>query len=121
VFQDSDTHDRPHEALAQRLPVSVHIASPRPWDGRLREPDYALVTLARRVRSNGEIKWRGEVVFLSVALVGEPAGLTPVDADRWELRYGPILLARMDTRGRLVPADPPSPPQVQQQQKDETS
>jgi hypothetical protein len=34
-------------------------------------------------------------------------GLTPVDDDRWELRSGPILLARLDCRGRLVHPDPP--------------
>jgi hypothetical protein len=29
----------------------------------------------RRVRSNGQIKWAGELIFVGEALVGEPVGV----------------------------------------------
>ena len=62
-FQQSYNHDRPHEALGQRPPVTVYRCSPRSWDGRLREPNYPADAVMRRVRSNGEIKWKGRLVF----------------------------------------------------------
>jgi len=51
----------------------------------------------RRVRSNGEIKWRGRRLFLSEALIGEPVGLQEVDQDLWRIEFGPIQLALYQT------------------------
>jgi transposase InsO family protein len=59
AFQLGYNHDRPHEALGQRPPITAYRRSPRPWDGRLREPEYGSDVVVRRVRSttarsNGE-------------------------------------------------------------------
>ena len=70
AFQHSYNHDRPHEALGPRPPITAYRRSPRPWDGRLREPGYGGDVEVRRVRSNGEIKWHGDLVFLSETLSG---------------------------------------------------
>ena len=35
-------------------------------------PDYRSDATLRRVRTNGQIKWKGELVYLSESLVGEP-------------------------------------------------
>ena len=78
-------HDRPHEALGQRPPIRRYRRSPRDWDGRLRQPEYAGDVQVRRVRANGEIKWKGALVFLSETLSGEPVGLRAVAADRWDI------------------------------------
>ena len=56
AFQLGYNHDRPYEALGQRPPIRRYRRSPRPWDGRLREPEYAGDAQVRRVRANGEIK-----------------------------------------------------------------
>jgi len=112
AFRHSYNHDRPHEALGQRPPIRRYRRSPRRWDGRLREPEYAGDVQVRRVRTNGEIKWKGELVFLSETLSGEPVGLRPVEAGRYDVWYGPIRLAGIDHRGRLTRHDPspPTPP-----------
>lgn len=55
----------------------------------------------RRVRGNGEIKWQGELVFLSRVLVGEPVGLEPVDDGHWRVHYGPVTLGLLRPDGRL--------------------
>jgi hypothetical protein len=106
AFRHSYNHDRPHEALGQRPPIHRYHRSPRRWDGRLREPEYAGDVQVRRVRTNGEIKWKGELIFLSETLSGEPVGLRPVEAGRWHLWYGPIHLASIDHRGHLTRHQP---------------
>jgi putative transposase len=57
----------------------------------LREPDYPVDHEVRRVRSNGEIKWRGKLVYLNCALAGEPVGLAE-DAAAWTVSFGPVVL-----------------------------
>ena len=52
----------------------------------------------RRVRSNGEIKWAGELIFLSQVLVGEPVGITETAAGDWRIRYADIDLGYIDCR-----------------------
>ena len=111
AFQHSYNHDRPHEARAQRPPITAYRRSPRSWDGRLREPEYGVDAQVRRVRANGEIKWRGDLIFLSETLIGEPVGLRPAEGGRYDIWYGPIRLAGIDHRGRLTRHDraPPKP------------
>ena len=105
-FQDSYNHDRPHEALGQRPPATLYRCSPRSWDGRLREPSYPADAVIRRVRSNGEIKWKGRLIFLSETLIGEPVGLRPAEDGHSNVWYGPIRLASVDHRGRLTRYSP---------------
>jgi len=54
----------------------------------------------------------GRARFLSETLSGEPVGLRPVEAGRYDVWYGPIRLAGIDHRGRLTRHDPspPTPP-----------
>jgi hypothetical protein len=54
----------------------------------------------RRVRSAGEIKWRGRLVFLSEALIGEPVGLQEIANDRWRIAFGPVPVALYHTTTR---------------------
>jgi len=66
---------RPHEALGQEPPAWHYTPSPRPYPDRLLEPCYDADCEVRRVRSGGEIKWRGGRLFLSECLAGETVGL----------------------------------------------
>jgi len=91
-FREIYNTERPHEALGQLPPARVYQPSPRPFSGILRSPDYADGVRVRRVRSNGEIKWRGNLVFVSEVLAGEPVGLVEIDNDCWKLNYGPVEL-----------------------------
>ena len=60
-------------------------------------PEYESGTTVRRVRTNGEIKWQGQMVYLSEALCGEPVGLTPQDDRFWTIRYGPLQIGLLDS------------------------
>jgi hypothetical protein len=88
---------RPHEALGQVPPASRYVPSPRLYSEQLEESsrlgdiEYPPLTEVRRVRSNGQIKWRGELVFVSEALVGELVGITE-DKNGWLVYFGPIPL-----------------------------
>lgn len=93
--------ERPHEALGQTPPAQHYAPSPRRYSGRLREPEYPNNTEIRRVRHNGEIKWRGDTLYVGQVLCGEPVGLLPLDDERWRLCYGPLDLGIIDAFGRL--------------------
>src|SRR5579864_1992872 len=74
-FRAEFNHERPHEALGQAVPAAVYRPAPRPYPARLEDPAYASDFERRRVRSNGEIKWQGELIFIARPLVGEVIGL----------------------------------------------
>ena len=91
-FQRLYNEERPHEALNNETPVEHFQASPRRWDGVLREPDYEDDAEVRRVRRNGEIKWQGKLIYITTALIGEPVGLIEAADGSWAAHFGPIAL-----------------------------
>lgn len=101
--------ERPHEALGQAPPASRYESSPRPYPERLGDIEYPPLTEVRRVRSNGQIKWRGELVFVSESLVGELVGITE-DKASWLVSFGPIPLGVLyPHRSSLSPFSPTHP------------
>jgi len=101
-FRQEYNLERPHEALGQRPPASTYRPSPRPYPRALQEPVYEDDLAIRRVRSNGQIKWHGHLIFISEPLIGEPVGV--LDAGTaYEVFYGPLFLGQIDlSRTRLV-------------------
>jgi len=87
---------RPHEALGQKTPASVYYRSERNYPARIGEPEYRDDVTVRRVRTNGEIRWKGGKVFLSEALVGEPVGLRQISNRLWAIYYGPLEIGLLD-------------------------
>ena len=83
------------------VPASLYVPSTRAWSGRLRPPEYASGVAVRRVRANGEIKWRGELVWISSMLVGEPVGIEESEDGLWQVWFGLVLLATLGAEGRL--------------------
>jgi transposase InsO family protein len=80
---------RPHAALGQVPPSDVYQASPRRYPLRLREPEYEPGLEVRRVRSSGEIRWRGELHYVSESLIGHRVALEESDDGEWTLWFGP--------------------------------
>lgn len=100
---------RPHQALGQVPPASLYTPSWRPYPVRVEDPSYPAEALVRRVRSNGEIKWRGHLIFISQVLVGELVGLTE-GADVWSVSFGPVPLGLVEQDGgRLIRWPRPQP------------
>ena len=99
-FARDYNEERPHEALGQRTPASVYQPSARPMPERLAEPDYPPEAAARRVRSNGEIRWRGDLIAISTALAGEAVAVEETEDGQWLVRFYdmPIGLIDMDKK-----------------------
>ena len=108
-FRSLYNTERPHEALGQVPPSNLYVPSPRPYPGHLRDIEYPPLTEVRRVRSNGQIKWRGELVFVSEALIGELVGITE-DKDGWLVSFSAIALGLLyPHRSSLSPLSPTLP------------
>ena len=104
AFRALYNHERPHEALGQQTPASAYRSSPRPYPERLEDPSYDGDVAVRRVRSNGQIKWAGELIFVGEALIGEPVGVVETDAGDWLVRYADVELGYIHPqRHRLSP------------------
>jgi putative transposase len=88
--------ERPHEAIGNVAPSKLYRPSPRPYPARMPEIAYLNDWNIRMVRSNGEIKWRGEQLFIGEALAGEPLGLEEVDGGQWRVHFGPVFLGIID-------------------------
>ena len=95
-FRAEFNHERPHEALGQAVPAAVYTPAPRPYPARLADPVYASDFALRRVRSNGEIKWQGELIFIARPLVGEVIGLHEDDDGDAAVYFGPVQLGTVD-------------------------
>jgi len=109
AFVKDYNEERPHEALGQEPPARVYAPSPRKPPDRLPEPDYPAEAAVRKVRSNGEIKWRGELVFVGTALVDEAVALEETETGEMAVRFFATQLGVIDRKtGKLRrPAPPP--------------
>ena len=89
---------RPHEALGQNTPASIYTSSPIHYPAKLPEVEYDNSFRVRRVRHNGEIKWKGQMVYVSQALAGEPVGLTQIDDELWKVNFSFHPLGVLDEK-----------------------
>lgn len=102
LFRHDFNHERPHEALNQHTPSRVYAPSARNYPARLLEPDYPESWVKRRVRSNGEIRWGGRLIYVSQALIGQWVGLEPGGAEPWKVYFMGQELGRIDPKGKRV-------------------
>lgn len=99
--------ERPHEAIGQRPPWDLYVASPRPYPAQLLEPWYDATHQVRRVKQTGQIRWQGDMIFVSEAVRGEPVGLAETERGDWLVRFMHVELGRIDrTTRRFTPAWP---------------
>jgi transposase InsO family protein len=105
-FRAHYNEERPHEALKQAPPATRWRPPDRTLPTRLYDPWYDANHEVRRVRPLGDIKWRGEHVFIGEAFAGELVGIAEhatgasivrfchrdlgvIDRDRHFLRFAP--------------------------------
>jgi putative transposase len=101
-FRNDFNDNRPHEALGQVPPTSRYRPSPLGYPSRIEEPWYDAEHAVRRVRPNGEIKWGGDLVFLSEALAGEPVGIAETEPGDWLVRFADVELGVIDRRTKRL-------------------
>ena len=102
AFRHIYNQERPHEALGQQPPEHRYYPSFRPYPTRVCSPDYELGVTVRRVRTNGQIKWKGDAIYLSQALKGEPVGLSQLDDRYWTIQFGPLAIGILDDHARCI-------------------
>ena len=104
-FQSEYNEERPHEALNQHVPGEVYEPSRRDFPAQLLEPDYPAGWETRSVRSNGEIRWNNQLVYLSQALIGQRVGLKPESDGNWIIYFmgedlGPVGQRKVGGKAR---------------------
>ena len=109
AFRHEFNQVRPHAALGQKTPATAY-RSYRPWSSRPRSIEYDSNMDVRRVNTNGQIKWKGELIFASDVLIGMNIGLARVGESLLAIHYGHVQLGYLDeldgrVRNRLPAPD----------------
>jgi len=92
AFRQEFNWERSHEALNRTLPGKVYRASASPIPSKLPLWNTAAIVTVRHVRPNGEIRWRGEMLYVSHVLAKDYVALKQIDEKSWEIRYSFHLL-----------------------------
>lgn len=89
---------RPHEGLGQQPPGQIY--RPKLSQERSGLLSYSSDWAVRRVRSNGQIKWRGRKRFVGEAFIGYSVGVKRVGKGEYLLYFADLLI------GQLLESDP---------------
>ena len=106
-FRRHYNEERPHEALGQQMPARLWQPPTRTLPRRLEDPWYDADHEVRRVRPSGEIKWRGEDIFIGQAFVGELVGLAEHDSGGHVVRFASRDLGVIGGDRRFLRFAPP--------------
>jgi transposase InsO family protein len=110
AFRETYNMERPHEALKMAAPGDVYEKSARPMPDRTPEPDYAAGAEVRKVRPNGEIKWRGGELYISQAIAGSAVSLEDMAEAGHAVRYFDLVIGLIPRNAnRLHPTPKLSP------------
>jgi transposase InsO family protein len=96
-FRDEYNQERPHEAINMLVPADLYIPSRQPYPLLLPEMTYPDDMIIRSVKSQGDLSWKSRHIYLSETLSGELVGLRQIDDRLWDIYFGPIRLAQLDT------------------------
>ncbi len=107
AFRQHFNEQRPHEALGQRPPAGFWQPSSRALPSRLDDPWYDANHEVRRVRPAGQIKWRGDYVFVGQAFAGEWIGLREHDSGGHIVCFCGRNLGIIDRERRFLRFAPP--------------
>ena len=97
-FKTEFNHERSHEALQRKCPADVYEPSTRNYPDVLPEIVYDEGCETRKVKRGGEIKWRGNHIYISQVLCHDRISLKEIDNDLWEICYGFYKLGELDTK-----------------------
>lgn len=97
-FRLEYNHVRPHQSLGQKPPVSMLKPYTIEFTRKVPPVEYSTPYVVRTVRSNGQMKWAGGLVYVSEVLCGEPVGLLPLDDGLYEIYYAHVRLGYLDER-----------------------
>jgi len=112
AFIEEYNHERPHQALAMKVPADVYTRSPRVYRG-LEDLSYPFHDTAITVTHCGRICFKGRKVNLSQAFAGQNVGVTQVGERIWLVTFMQYDLGYFDDETcRLEPIENPFGPKV---------
>lgn len=89
--------ERPHEALGMKTPAEVYHPSERLWKGTPEDLDYGTMDTRRVTPKTGMIRYRKELINISVALGGWSVGLScRKGEDLLDVWFAELLLGQLD-------------------------
>jgi putative transposase len=105
-------HERPHQALAMKVPADLYARSPRVYRG-LEDLSYPFHDATFTVTHCGRICFHGRKINLSHVLAGQNVGVTQVGERIWLVTFMHYDLGYFDDEvGRLEPIANPFGPKV---------
>ena len=104
-FWDHHNNVRPNGGCHRQVPADLYTPSSRLYPSRLPTIEYAAGFVTRKVRSSGDVMWKGQWFFVSEALVGEPLGFEQVDDVCWVVHFGPIEIGYYSGHDRKLYLD----------------
>jgi putative transposase len=112
TFVEQYNHERPHQALAMKVPADLYARSPRRYHG-LDELTYPFHDQTITVTHCGRICFKGQKVNLSHAFAGQNVGVTQVGERIWLVTFMQYDLGYFDDETcRLEPIENPFGPKV---------
>jgi putative transposase len=108
TFVEQYNTERPHEALAMRVPADVYVASPRPYRG-LTPLEYPLHDWTTTVTTCGRICYRRRKINVSQVFAGQMVGVRQMGERIWLVTFMDYDLGYFDDETwRLEPIETPS-------------
>jgi hypothetical protein len=106
VWLRSYNEVRPHEALGQRTPAQLYRKNKRSFPKVLPELNYSSSYVVRKIRSNGEIRWRGRKRFMGEAFIGQSIGLRQKRRGIQAVYFAKVLIGHLHENdpGAMRPA-----------------
>lgn len=93
---------RSHEALERKTPAAVFRSSKVAYPGCFKLIEYDLDMVVRKVRQNGEIKWKGNLIYAGAILAGEAIGLKAINEGYWAIYYSFLHIGYLNEKNMRV-------------------
>jgi transposase InsO family protein len=101
AFVSEFNEERPHEALAMKVPAELYATSPRPYQG-LPEIDYPFHDRDAIITNCGRLCIHRKKINISTVLAGQKLGLKEVDDGIWLVSFLRYDLGYIDLEQRTL-------------------
>lgn len=101
-YLEEFNRERPHESLGGLTPSHIYNRSQREYDGKTPLMIHPEKGVLKRVACHGDIRWKGNRIFVSEALAGEHICLQQESELLWRIEFGPLLLGYLDNQTKKI-------------------
>ena len=102
IYRQDFNDDRPHESLNDQMPNDYYKKSHRLYVQHPHSPEYGHDYIIRQVRQSGDIKFQGQMFYLTESLAGLPVGLKEIADGLWQIQFSFYVLGSVDLRKNRI-------------------